>query len=128
MEGFLRSNHAVARVTIRQKLGKLPSTFRCQRAMPHVGSEPVELRFPLCQDAPMKQISISEFQANAEWWIRQAVLERQLVITEQGRPVAALTPVLLMQSGKSLPNREERISRRSHITTDSADYISEMRD
>jgi antitoxin (DNA-binding transcriptional repressor) of toxin-antitoxin stability system len=92
----------------------------------HPLAAPVELQISLCQDAPMKQIS--EFQANAGWWIRQAVLEGQLVITDQGRPVAALTPVLSIQPGKPLPNREERISRRSHITTDSADYISEMRD
>jgi len=76
----------------------------------------------------MKQISISELQSDAGRWIRRAAIEKQIVITDQGRPVAALIPFWPSQSGKPLPNREERISRRSHITVDSAVYLSDMRD
>jgi len=76
----------------------------------------------------MKQISISELQSDAGWWIRQAAIEKQIVITDQGQPVAALIPFRSSPSGQPLPDREERINRRPYLTVDSADYISEMRD
>ena len=76
----------------------------------------------------MKQISISELQSDARLWIQQAVIERQIVITDQGQPIAALIPFCSSQSGKPLPNREARINQRSSIVVDSAVYVSEMRD
>ena len=76
----------------------------------------------------MKQIGISELQADVGAWIRQSVLEQEIVITEQGQPVAALISLPPAQAAKQLPNREERISRRSCLAVDSATYISEMRD
>lgn len=76
----------------------------------------------------MKEISVNELQADAVWWIRQAALEQQIVITEQGQPVAALIPLPSAQLGQPLPDREERICQRAAITIDSADYISALRD
>jgi len=76
----------------------------------------------------MKEISINELQADAGWWVRQAALEQQIVITEQGHPVAALIPFPAAQLGQPLPDREERIRQRAAITIDSADYIAALRD
>ncbi len=76
----------------------------------------------------MRQISISELQSDVVSWIRQAAIERQIVITDEGRPVATLISFFLSKFFRPLPNREERISRRPYITVDSAVYISEMRD
>lgn len=91
-------------------------------------SERFELSCSLCHYAAMKQISISELQSDARLWIEQAVIERQIVITDQGQPIAALIPFISSQSGKPLPNREARINQRSSISVDSAVYVSEMRD
>jgi len=76
----------------------------------------------------MRQISVVELQSDVASWVRQAAVEKQIVITDQGQPVAALVSFLLSRPTKPLPNREERISRRSFISVDSAVYISEMRD
>lgn len=76
----------------------------------------------------MKEISVAEFQSDVVSWIKQAAIEKQIVIIDQGRPVAALIPFLLSKLAKSLPNREEHIRQRSWISIDSSSYISEMRD
>jgi prevent-host-death family protein len=76
----------------------------------------------------MRQISISELTSNVALWIREAATERQIVITDQGKPLAAIVPLFTSKSPKPLPDREERITRRSLIGVDSAIYISEMRD
>lgn len=76
----------------------------------------------------MKQISIKELQSNAEAWVKQASIERQIVITDEGQPVATIIAFPNTQNIAPLPNREYRISQRSFIATDSAIYISEMRD
>ncbi|MGE0131692.1 MAG: type II toxin-antitoxin system Phd/YefM family antitoxin [Blastocatellales bacterium] len=76
----------------------------------------------------MKQISVVDLQSDVASWIRQAAVEKQIVITDQGKPVAALVPFLPSEPAKPLPNREERINQRPFISIDSADYISEMRD
>ncbi len=75
----------------------------------------------------MRQISIIELQSDVVSWIRQAAIEKQIVITDQGQPVASLIPFVHATPTNPLPNREERIGLRSFISTDSAVYISEMR-
>ncbi len=76
----------------------------------------------------MKQISIQELQTDTGAWINQVATEKQIVVTDNGQPVAAIIPLPSQKSGKTLPNREERIRQRSYLPTDSAVYISEMRD
>jgi antitoxin (DNA-binding transcriptional repressor) of toxin-antitoxin stability system len=88
----------------------------------------LEPLFLVCHYPVMKQISIKELQSDAENWVKQASLERQIVITSEGLPVATIIPFPTAQKTRPLPNREDRITRRSLITTDSAIYISEMRD
>jgi len=60
-------------------------------------------------------------------WIRQIAIEKQIVIMDQGQPVATIIPFQHATPTNPLPNREERISQRSFISTDSAVYISDMR-
>ncbi|MGH9849460.1 MAG: type II toxin-antitoxin system Phd/YefM family antitoxin [Blastocatellia bacterium] len=76
----------------------------------------------------MRQISVIELQSDVASWIRQAAVEKQIVITDHGQPVAALVSFLLTKPTRPLPYREERIGRRSFISVDSGVYISEMRD
>lgn len=76
----------------------------------------------------MKQISIRELQTDTEAWISQAAIEKQIVVTDNGQPVAAIIPLPSQKPGKTLPNREERIQQQPYIPIDSAVYISEMRD
>lgn len=73
----------------------------------------------------MKEISIQELQQHTGQWVR--LTERhERIITDGSRPVAALTAIEPSQFPKPLPDREEKISRRSLIATDSADYIFEV--
>lgn len=90
-----------------------------------IGFEP---RPCLCNYSAMRQISVIELQSDVVAWIRQAVIEKQIVITDQGQPIAALIPFLHATPTNPVPNREERIGKRTFISTDSAIYISEMRD
>lgn len=76
----------------------------------------------------MKQISIRELQTDTEAWISQAAIEKQIVVTDNGQPVAAIVPLPSQKRGKTLPNREEQILQQPFIAIDSAVYISEMRD
>lgn len=76
----------------------------------------------------MKEITINELQADTAAWVRQAALEKQIIITEQGRPVATLLPLPTLRAGQPLPNREAQILARPFINHDSGEYISEMRE
>ena len=76
----------------------------------------------------MRQITINELQSDVVAWIKQVAVDRQIVILDQGQPVAAIIPFVLSKVAKTLPNREKRISQRSFVAVDSAVYISEMRD
>jgi len=76
----------------------------------------------------MKAISIRELHERTGRWVRQAGQRGRIVITERGRPVAALAPLDPVSAGKPLPDREKRIQARSRIDIDSRTSISEMRD
>lgn len=73
----------------------------------------------------MKQISIQELHQDTDQWVRLAASREQIIITEGGQPIAALTPLKPSKSPKRLPDREAKINRRSRIEVDSADYIFE---
>lgn len=75
----------------------------------------------------MKEISIQELHKDTDQWVRLAASREQIIITDGGQPIAALTPLEPSPSPKPLPDREAQINRRSRIEVDSADYISEMR-
>ena len=75
----------------------------------------------------MKEISIQELHEDTDQWVRLAASKERVIITDNGRPIAALTALESSLSPKRLPDREAKINRRSRIETDSAEYISEMR-
>jgi len=76
----------------------------------------------------MKEISIRELHGNTAQWVKHAVRRESIIITDDGQPVATLSAFESAPLPKGLPDREDRIRRRSLISVDSADYISEMRD
>jgi antitoxin (DNA-binding transcriptional repressor) of toxin-antitoxin stability system len=76
----------------------------------------------------MKEISIQELHRDTDQWVKQAARRESIIITDGGQPVATLTAFEAARLAKALPNREDQIRRRSLISVDSADYISEMRD
>ncbi len=75
----------------------------------------------------MKQVSINELQADTVAWLRQALLDEEIVITEHGQPLATLIPFQARCHGKPLPNREAWIQSLP-LVVDSTEYISEMRE
>ena len=75
----------------------------------------------------MKEISIQELHQETSQWVRLAARRERIIITDAGRPIAALTAFEPSQLLKALPDREDKIKKRSLIEVDSADYISEMR-
>jgi prevent-host-death family protein len=76
----------------------------------------------------MKEISIEELKRNIGQWVKLAADREPIIITDDGKPVATLTGLEPPHLSRGLPDREERISKRSRIMVDSADYLSEMRD
>ena len=77
----------------------------------------------------MKEISIDELKRNAGQWVKLAASREPIIVTEDGKPVATLNGVGPSRTPPSrLPDREDKIRRRSEIYVDSADYLSEMRD
>lgn len=76
----------------------------------------------------MKEISIEELKRDAGQWVKLAASREPIVITEDGKPVATLNGFQPSRTPGRLPDREDKIRRRSRITVDSADYLSEMRD
>lgn len=76
----------------------------------------------------MKEISIEELKRNAGQWVKLAASREPIIITDDGKPVATLNGFEPPHRSRRLPDREEKITKRSRITVDSADYLSEMRD
>jgi len=76
----------------------------------------------------MKEISIQELHQDTSQWVKLAAQQGRIIITDGGQPIAALTAFEPSPSPKRLPDREEKINKRSVIQTDSADYLSEMRE
>jgi prevent-host-death family protein len=76
----------------------------------------------------MKEISIEELKRNAGQWVKLAASREPIIITDDGKPVATLNGFEPARRSRQLPDREEKIRKRSQITIDSADYLSEMRD
>jgi prevent-host-death family protein len=76
----------------------------------------------------MKEISIEELKRSVGEWVKLAARREPIIITDGGQPVATLTGLEPPHLPTRLPDREARISKRSRITVDSADYLSEMRD
>lgn len=76
----------------------------------------------------MSIITIRELHLNTGHWVRRAAAGEPVIVTDRGRRVAALGALETSPSGRSLPNREARIRKRSRIPVDSASYVSEMRD
>ena len=75
----------------------------------------------------MKTITIRDLHLETGRWVRHAARE-PLVVTDRGRPIAALQAFVPAMLGRPLPDREARIRKRSRIPIDSAAYVSEMRD
>jgi prevent-host-death family protein len=75
----------------------------------------------------MKEISIQELQDDTGQWVRLAARQERIIITDGGRPVAALTAYRSAQPPKRLPDREANIKQRSLIKVDSAEYVSDLR-
>lgn len=76
----------------------------------------------------MKEISIEELKRDAGQWVKLAASREPIIITEDGKPVATLNGVGLSRTSNRLPDREDKIRKRSQIIVDSSDYLSEMRD
>ena len=75
----------------------------------------------------MKEIMINEMQVEVAAWIRQTLLDEEIVITEHGQPLATLIPLQAKHGGQPLPNREAWIQSLP-FTTDSTESISQMRE
>ncbi len=75
----------------------------------------------------MKEISIQELHQDTNQWVKLAARKERIIITDGGQPIAALSAFEPSPVLKRLPDREEKITKRSMIKTDSADYVSEMR-
>jgi antitoxin (DNA-binding transcriptional repressor) of toxin-antitoxin stability system len=75
----------------------------------------------------MKEISINEIQVEVAAWIRQTLLDEEIVITEHGQPLATLVPFHPKRTGKPLPNRAAWIQSLP-LVADSTEYVSEMRE
>lgn len=76
----------------------------------------------------MKQISVPEFEQDIVSWLKRVSVEKEIVITLEGQPVATIIPFASPEKLQPLPDREEKIVRRSPIAVDSSQYISDMRD
>jgi prevent-host-death family protein len=75
----------------------------------------------------MRRISIRELHIDTGRWVRNAAASGPLIITERGRPIAALQPYAPQQAGRPLPNRERAIRARGRIAVDSGGLLSQDR-
>jgi len=76
----------------------------------------------------MKTITIRELHLATGRWVRHAATTGEpVIVTDRGRQVAALQPLRPGVIAKPLPDREEKIRKRSRIRVDSARYQSEIR-
>ena len=76
----------------------------------------------------MKTITIRELHLATGRWVRHAATTREpVVVTDRGRRVAAIQPFEPRVLAQPLPDREQRIRKRSRIPVDSATYQAEMR-
>lgn len=76
----------------------------------------------------MKTISIRELHLKTGRWVRAAASRGPIVVTDRGRRVAALQPLDPTVTGRSLPNREATIRKRSKVPVDSAMFQAELRE
>jgi antitoxin (DNA-binding transcriptional repressor) of toxin-antitoxin stability system len=76
----------------------------------------------------MKTVTIRELHERTGRWVRHAASREPVVVTDRGRRVAFLQAFDPAAAGRSLPDREARIRKRSRIDVDSATYLAEMRD
>jgi prevent-host-death family protein len=76
----------------------------------------------------VKEISIDELKRNAAQWVKLAASSEPIIITDDGKPVATLNGFGPARATSRLPDREDKIKRRSQINVDSTEYLSEMRD
>jgi prevent-host-death family protein len=75
----------------------------------------------------MRRISIRELHIDTGRWVRNAAASGPLIITERGRPIAALQPYAPHQAGRPLPNRERAIRARARIAVDSGALLLQDR-
>lgn len=81
----------------------------------------------------MKTISIRELHAKTGHWLRQVAEEREVVVTERGRPVARMLPPAEAPAGNPFLKRKllpgvARLLQRPIGGPDSTAIISAMRD
>ena len=82
----------------------------------------------MCHKVHMRTITIRELHLATGRWVRHAATTREpVIVTDRGRQVAALQPFGPGVIAKPLPDREEKIRKRSRIRVDSAVYQSEIR-
>jgi len=82
----------------------------------------------VCHNVHMRTISIRELHLDTGRWVRHAATKGPLVVTDRGQRIAALLPFEPTLLGRSLPDRETKILKRSRVPVDSAVYQSAMRD
>ena len=76
----------------------------------------------------MRKAGVREVRQNLSALLEVVRKGEEVVITDRGRPVATLCPFDPSRVNKPLPDRRQKIRKRSKITVDSAVYVSEMRD
>ncbi len=81
----------------------------------------------------MKRVSIRQLHEKTGQWVRLAKMHEQIIITERGRPVAALAPVRTPAKGNRFEARKllpayKKLRGKLSGGTDSGTILSEERD
>lgn len=76
----------------------------------------------------MRTISIRELHLDTGRWVRDAAAQGPVVITDRGRPIAALQAFDPAYKGAPLPKREAAIRARGRMPVDSVVYQAEIRE
>lgn len=77
----------------------------------------------------MRTITIRDLHLATGRWVRHAATTREpVIVTDRGHRVATIQPFEPRVLAQPLPDREQKIRKRSRIPVDSATYQAEMRD
>jgi prevent-host-death family protein len=81
----------------------------------------------------MTSISIKELHERTGHWLRRVTSEREVIVTERGKPVARMLPPAASRKGNPFLKRKllpgvARLILRPHGGPDSADVISDGRE
>ena len=81
----------------------------------------------MCHSTHMKTVTIRELHSRTGLWVRHAAAHGPVIVTDRGRPVAALQAFDAATIRRPLPDREAIIRKRARILVDSAGYVAEDR-